>query len=333
MSIGVDEEQVRDALEGEGLAGVRVWDGPGQLPGDWPPDRRGDESEGEYEQAWVEASWDEDDADLPASGRGWQVYDVWEHTAEDPLEVLHGWMYSKCARSSGAMVDEDGVVHTRIGGSAPVVAKMGDAGDRTSQYRQEIEAAAEFAGIPPALLAGLVASESRGRPDVVSSRGATGLTQMLASTARWASDPAFPGRTDGHPQPTASQMKDPAWNLRYGARFLRWCIDKEEGNVLHALARYNAGSAKCGTARGCTPNPWRLVVGCYKPEMLDYVTKVLARWNWFVREEGMSGLPVRGGSGVRVFGGVQSAVYAAAGAAAVLAVGIGAAWLAAKLAR
>ena len=57
---------------------------------------------------------------------------------------------------------------------------------RVARWRPQIEAAAEEAGVDPALIEGMVLLESAGRPDARASddlEGAVGLTQILAETA------------------------------------------------------------------------------------------------------------------------------------------------------
>ncbi|MEP6502114.1 MAG: lytic transglycosylase domain-containing protein [Betaproteobacteria bacterium] len=77
------------------------------------------------------------------------------------------------------------------------------------------------------LLRAVVAVESRGQPDAVSPRGATGLMQLMPATAR-----AY-GLTDAF---------DPTQNVAAGAHLLRALMDRYHQDVARALAAYNAGA-------------------------------------------------------------------------------------------
>lgn len=78
---------------------------------------------------------------------------------------------------------------------------------------------------------GLVKTESTFRTRAVSHAGARGLTQVLPSTARW----MMPEIS------RASQLFQPETNLRVGFRYLRYLIDKYDGNTRLALLAYNRG--------------------------------------------------------------------------------------------
>lgn len=85
--------------------------------------------------------------------------------------------------------------------------------------------------IEPDIAYGLVKTESTFRPQVVSYAGARGLTQVLPSTARW----MMPEINK------ASQLFQPETNLRVGFRYLRYLIDKYDGDTHLALLAYNRG--------------------------------------------------------------------------------------------
>ena len=86
-------------------------------------------------------------------------------------------------------------------------------------------------GIDAEVAYGLVKTESTFRPRAVSHVGARGLTQVLPSTARWM-------------MPEIKQASDlftPETNLRVGFRYLRYLVDKYEGDTALALTAYNRG--------------------------------------------------------------------------------------------
>lgn len=95
-------------------------------------------------------------------------------------------------------------------------------------WRNAVVQAASRARISPDLLAALVHQESGWRSDARSAKGAIGLAQLMPATARQLGvDPL-----------------DPASNLLGGARYLRDMLDRFGGDVVLALAAYNAGPAR-----------------------------------------------------------------------------------------
>jgi len=84
--------------------------------------------------------------------------------------------------------------------------------------------------IPVRLAFRLVHVESRFRPDAVSSAGAVGLAQVLPSTARWI-----------EPGVTRTALFEPETNLRLGFQYLRYLLDRYDGDTRLALLAYNRG--------------------------------------------------------------------------------------------
>lgn len=105
-------------------------------------------------------------------------------------------------------------------------------------------AAAEF-DIEPDLAFGLVRAESSFRNQATSRVGAVGLTQLMPRTAAWI-----------EPGTTRSELRDPDTNLRVGFKYLRYLIDKYDGNEKLALLAYNRGPGTVDRAlkRGRNPD-------------------------------------------------------------------------------
>jgi soluble lytic murein transglycosylase-like protein len=114
-----------------------------------------------------------------------------------------------------------------------------------------ITAAAKKHGIDPALLAGLVKTESNFNPNAQSYAGAKGLTQLMDATARGL------GVTNSF---------DPQQALEGGAKFLGGLLKQFKGDERLALAAYNAGPGAVQKFGGIPP---------YE-ETQRYVPKVLA---------------------------------------------------------
>ena len=105
-------------------------------------------------------------------------------------------------------------------------------------FRAEIAAAARNAGVSEALLIALVAAESAGDPNAVSSKGAEGLGQLMPATAkRFGVDNA----------------RDPAQNLRGAADYLSLLLTLFGEDALLALAGYNAGEGAVSRHKGVPP--------------------------------------------------------------------------------
>lgn len=110
--------------------------------------------------------------------------------------------------------------------------------------RQIGDAAAAFA-IDPAVAFGLVRVESSFRNTATSSVGAVGLTQLMPKTAAWI-----------EPGITRNQLRDPETNLRVGFKYLRYLLDKYNGDENLALTAYNRGPGTVDKAlrRGGNPD-------------------------------------------------------------------------------
>ena len=88
--------------------------------------------------------------------------------------------------------------------------------------------------LDPALIAAMIYQESKFQ-DRTSSAGAKGLMQILPDTAQ------FIARKSGG---TAFELHDlgtPQINISYGSWYLRYLIDRYDGNETLAVAAYNAG--------------------------------------------------------------------------------------------
>src|SRR5215213_4780808 len=92
-------------------------------------------------------------------------------------------------------------------------------------------------GLDPALIAGVIYTESRFR-DQTSHAGAKGLMQLLPSTA---DDIA---RKSGGTAFVQGDLADPQVNISYGTYYLRYLLERYGGNTVLAIAAYNAGEGR-----------------------------------------------------------------------------------------
>ncbi|HXA35308.1 MAG TPA: transglycosylase SLT domain-containing protein [Steroidobacteraceae bacterium] len=97
---------------------------------------------------------------------------------------------------------------------------------KAGQYDSIIEKAAVSASVEPNLLRAVIVVESGFNPHARSKRGALGLMQLMPATAiRYG----------------VSNPYDPGENVRAGARYLKFLLDRFGQDVKLALAAYNAG--------------------------------------------------------------------------------------------
>ena len=88
--------------------------------------------------------------------------------------------------------------------------------------------------LPPELIAAVIYTESRFR-DQESHAGARGLMQITPGTAD------FVEEDSGGSTFETDDLSDPDINIRYGTYYLRYLLDKFDGNEEAALAAYNGG--------------------------------------------------------------------------------------------
>ncbi len=87
-------------------------------------------------------------------------------------------------------------------------------------------------GAPLDLLMAMTWLESGWQHDVVSSAGAMGIGQIMPDTATWMEDVLIGVPLDPF---------DPNDNIRMAARYLRWLLDRTDGDAATALAGYYQG--------------------------------------------------------------------------------------------
>jgi soluble lytic murein transglycosylase-like protein len=116
--------------------------------------------------------------------------------------------------------------------AAPALAIVTDA-------RALVRAAAARAGLPAAFVESVAKTESGFDPAAVSPKGAIGVMQLMPATAK----------------ALGADANDPAQNIDAGARLLRELLLKYDGDVVKALAAYNAGEPAVDRYQGVPPYP------------------------------------------------------------------------------
>ncbi len=90
--------------------------------------------------------------------------------------------------------------------------------------------------LDPYLVLGLIRQESAFNPRATSAANARGLMQVLPSTAG--------GRSKRSRRAAEKQLYSPAYNVRFGCRYLATLLREFGGNVEEAVAAYNAGGSR-----------------------------------------------------------------------------------------
>jgi soluble lytic murein transglycosylase len=103
------------------------------------------------------------------------------------------------------------------------------------QHDDIIRQQAAEKSLDPAMIAAVIYAESRFH-DQESHAGALGLMQITPATAHVIE------RLSGGTTFVTSDLSDPEINIRYGSYYLRYLLDRYDGNEVAALAAYNAGT-------------------------------------------------------------------------------------------
>lgn len=108
----------------------------------------------------------------------------------------------------------------------------------SNEFEQLIKASSEKYGVNPSLVKAVIHAESGYNPNAVSRKGASGLMQLMPSTAK---------------SLKVADRFNPKDNVEGGVKYLRFLLDTFRGDVSLAVAAYNAGLTKVAKYGGIPP--------------------------------------------------------------------------------
>lgn len=138
-----------------------------------------------------------------------------------------------------------------------------------------IRSMSEIAKVDPLLIISVVKQESAFNPEAVSVANAYGLMQIIPPTAR-----------DLEPGINTVELFEPSQNVKLGARYVRQLLNRYRGNIIAALAAYNAGPGNSDRwIRETRPNSTldEVIEQISFKETREYVQSILRNYFWYIR--------------------------------------------------
>jgi soluble lytic murein transglycosylase len=148
-------------------------------------------------------------------------------------------------------------------------------------YRELAQQAASENQIDEAWVFGLMRQESRFVNVARSSVGASGLMQIMPTTARWIAQRL------GIKRFKSKEMQDPAKNIQFGAYYLKHVQSTLDDSPVLATAAYNAGPSRAQRWRDTRPMEAAVYIESIPfAETRDYVKKVMSNAMYYAARFG-----------------------------------------------
>ena len=168
-------------------------------------------------------------------------------------------------------VDGEGVVHfsnTQYDGNYELYLREGvkapppSGSDRASSgwMMEYADRYSRAHNLSPALVKAIIRAESNGNRFAVSRKGAKGMMQLMPFTSK---------------RMKVNDPFDPVENIEGGVKYIKELMGTFGGNVVHAVAAYNAGPAAVQKFGGIPPYP----------ETRTYVKRVLSYYEKYSAQE------------------------------------------------
>lgn len=196
---------------------------------------------------------------------------------QQPVDPTGGdWIASPCNPKSRYRITSDGHIEVE-GMGVPKVQWP----KQVDKWRSLIEKAADANRVSHALLAGIVAVESGGLPNLISEDGRMGLAGLPRTLARQVANDKYP-KDKTELDIEDDMILQPAWNLIHASKALSYMLKQNSYNMVGSLAAYDHASVECKTNAACTDDRWGMWTDC------GYVDQAIACINTAV-DEGYTG--------------------------------------------
>jgi soluble lytic murein transglycosylase-like protein len=206
---------------------------------------------------------------LAIAAAGWKVYNEWDNIKDG---LIRTWTDTK--EGFAAMAD---FIERRISAMGAAISGFADSvrSGLSNLWTDPVgaigglfkgpganipELAAKMGGryeVDPRLVQAIIKAESGGNPNAHNAKGASGLMQLMPATAR---------------RFGVTNPFDPAQNVRGGTAYLSFLLNRYGGNIVKAVAGYNAGEGAVDKYHGIPP---------YR-ETQKYVATVLGNYRQLV---------------------------------------------------
>lgn len=173
---------------------------------------------------------------IPAANRAMALIQIGEITrAEAELKRIMHALPVNLARVLLGVADEGGLADLAFRVGADLERRHGLRLDAALYPTPGFEPRNGFQ-IDRAFLYALIRQESRFRPDARSHAGASGLMQLMPSTAGFVAQKRFTGHR-------RNELLDPAYNMELGQKYVQMLLDDRIAgkNLLYTLTAYNGG--------------------------------------------------------------------------------------------
>ncbi|MDK2807248.1 lytic transglycosylase domain-containing protein [Thermoanaerobacterium thermosaccharolyticum] len=104
------------------------------------------------------------------------------------------------------------------------------------KFSQQVYFYSNQYGVDPYLVFAMIKAESNFNPDIVSSKGAIGLMQVIPETGIWVANYI------GIENFNVNMLYNPDYNINIGTWYLKYLLKQFNNNITLAVAAYNGGS-------------------------------------------------------------------------------------------